>query len=251
MKKEIYILFCLFMAIFQIHSQTPLGRVIYLQQAETSEEKKRNGLSYLLFNQNESLYIQSGAPASAVVNLNWDQLSYNAGDKQGFPIYKDHRARKILFRTFCYKRELGKHCVVEDTLGAIDWTIDASAQKLFGTYPCLKATGHFRGRDYEVWFTPDLPISSGPHKLGGLPGLILEAHSTDGLVHFFFQSLEISSEISGTIQKPEGTYTGLNYEENKAAFINTVKKIAAESNAEGGGVVTVGEMPKNAWIEVW
>ena len=68
---------------------------------------------------------------------------------------------------------------------------------------------------------------------------------------FFFQCLEISSEISGTIQKPEGTYTGLNYEENKAAFINTVKKIAAESNAEGGGVVTVGEMPKNAWIEVW
>lgn len=242
---------CFTKAMGQQNNITPLGQVIYYQQADVSGEKNQNGLSYLLFNQEASLYIQSGAPASAVVNLNWDQLSYNAGDKQGFPIYKDHRARKILFRTFCYKRELGSHCVVEDTLGAIEWQIDPSAHKRFGVYECLKATGHFRGRDYEVWFTPDISISSGPYKLGGLPGLILEAHSTDGMVHFHFQSLELSPEISGSIQKPEGAYTGLNYEENKAAFVNNVKKIAAELNAEGGAVITVGEMPANAWIEVW
>jgi len=50
---------------------------------------------------------------------------------------------------------------------------------------------------------------------------------------------------------PEGSYTGLNYEENKVAFVNNVKKIAEEFNAEGGALITVGEMPANAWIEVW
>jgi len=134
---------------------------------------------------------------------------------------------------------------VEDTLGDIDWVTGASAHKRFGTYECMKAAGHFRGRDYEVWFTPDIPISSGPFKLGGLPGLILEARSTDGLVQFLFQSLELSPELDGIIQKPEGSYTGLNYEENKAAFINTLEKIAAESNTEGNGQITIGEMPAN------
>lgn len=244
-------MFCLFGVVYQNQAQNPLGKITYLQQTETSEEKKRNGVSYLLFNQNESLYIQTGAPATAVVNPNWDQSSYSAGDKLGFPIYKDHHSRKILFRSFCYKRELGTHCVVEDTLGAIDWLIDPSAHKRFGVYECLKATGYFRGRDYEVWFSPDLPISSGPYKLGGLPGLILEAQSTDGLVHFLFQSLELSPDLPGNIQKPEGTYTGLNFEENKAAFMNNLKTIAAESNASGDGYITIGEMPANAWIEVW
>jgi len=235
----------------QSETTKPIGKIIYLQQTEATEEKKRNGLSYLLFNQNESLYIQTGAPATAVVNPNWDQSSYSAGDKLGFPIYKDHRARHILFRTFCYKRELGSHCVVEDTLGTIDWLIDPSVHMRFGAYECLKATGHFRGRDYEVWFTPDIPISSGPFKLGGLPGMILEARTTDGLAQFLFQSLELSPDMDGQIQKPEGSYTGLNYEENKVAFINNLKKIAAESNAEGSGQITIGEMPANAWIEVW
>ncbi|MCC6413227.1 MAG: GLPGLI family protein [Saprospiraceae bacterium] len=235
----------------QIENSKAIGQVIYHQQADLLEGKNTNGISYLFFNTSASLYVQTGAPESALITQNLEDFSYNSGDKLDFSIYKDHRARKIWFSTFCYKRELGSHCVVEDTLGATEWLIDHSAHKRFGTYQCLKATGHFRGRDYEVWFTPDIPISSGPFKLGGLPGLILEGRSTDGLVQFIFQRLELSPDLPRKIQKPEGFYTGLSYEENKKAFVDNVKKIAEELNAEGGAQITVGEMPANAWIEVW
>jgi GLPGLI family protein len=53
------------------------------------------------------------------------------------------------------------------------------------SYPCRKAICHFRGRDYEAWFTPDIPRSEGPWKLHGLPGLILRAR--DAKAEYIFE----------------------------------------------------------------
>ncbi len=41
------------------------------------------------------------------------------------------------------------------------------------TYSCQKAICSYGGRDYIAWFTPDIPISDGPYKFSGLPGLIV------------------------------------------------------------------------------
>lgn len=74
------------------------------------------------------------------------------------------------------------------------------------TYTCYKATCRFRGRDYEAWYTPEIPRSEGPWKLQGLPGLILKA--SDSQQHYTFVCTGIE-KVRGeeTIQ-----FTGTEYE---------------------------------------
>lgn len=78
---------------------------------------------------------------------------------------------------------------VEGPLPAIDWKISTDTAS-FGGLHCQKATGHFKGRDYIVWFCPDLPVPAGPWKLNGLPGVIVDARDTKNEVIFQFDGIE-------------------------------------------------------------
>ena len=62
-------------------------------------------------------------------------------------------------------------------------------ENVISGYETQRATCQFRGRSYEAWFTPSIPISAGPNFFGGLPGLILELHSMDGTHHFVLDAL--------------------------------------------------------------
>src|SRR5690606_14558792 len=65
--------------------------------------------------------------------------------------------------------------LVQDIYSEFQWNITQETKEVSG-YTCIKATAKYRGRTWEVWFTPDIAVSSGPWKLHGLPGLILEAY---------------------------------------------------------------------------
>ena len=54
------------------------------------------------------------------------------------------------------------------------WTIESGVQDTLSGFVCMKATTSFAGRNYEAWFTPEIPISDGPYKFYGLPGLIFK-----------------------------------------------------------------------------
>lgn len=59
------------------------------------------------------------------------------------------------------------------------WNVDFSQTKDIAGYTCHSAQGNYAGRDYQAWFTADIPISDGPWFFCGLPGLILEVSSLD------------------------------------------------------------------------
>lgn len=249
--KHIFCLFLPFMfplCLYAQNSSVPIGKVMYLHETNTEGGKELNGPAELLFNADHSLYVHQSAPKGDSSFSNEHYVSYNvSGDREGFPIYKQHRERIMTCKVTCnglYKKE--KYCLVEDTLGAIDWHIEPDFRR-FGAYTCQKAMGLFRGRTYEAWFAPDIPIPSGPFKLGGLPGLILEAKSTDGVVKFTFVRLETTGDIGGEIRIPNGKDTQMSHEQFIAQE-NERNKQHVEAAAAKGIQVWI---TRHETIEVW
>jgi len=80
-----------------------------------------------------------------------------------------------------------------DSIYSVNWTIIQEEKKILG-YECQAAIGRYRGRDYIAYFSNKIPISNGPDKFDGLPGLILEVKSTDGCVSFIAKSIKYSEE---------------------------------------------------------
>jgi GLPGLI family protein len=78
---------------------------------------------------------------------------------------------------------------IDGPMPAIDWKIGGDTAT-FGGLHCQKATCHFKGRDYTVWFCPDLPVHIGPWKLNGLPGVIVDARDAKSEVVFKFDGVE-------------------------------------------------------------
>jgi GLPGLI family protein len=92
----------------------------------------------------------------------------------------------------------------EDAVGSFPWEITGDTATIFN-YLCQKATVRFRGRNYEAWFTPEIPINDGPWKFFGLPGLIVKVTDTEDLINFEcigLQYLEQPYEIA----IPKGKY---------------------------------------------
>ncbi|MDR3287314.1 MAG: GLPGLI family protein [Prevotellaceae bacterium] len=83
----------------------------------------------------------------------------------------------------------GKEYLYEEPVPKFEWKFHPDTTTILG-YKCMKATTTFRGRNYEVWFTPFIPIRYGPWKFNGLPGLILKATDTKG----YFEWIAIGFE---------------------------------------------------------
>lgn len=64
-----------------------------------------------------------------------------------------------------------------------DWAIGNGIRTIMG-YECHKAVTKFRGREWTAWYTLSIPLSYGPWKFGGLPGLILAISDENDLFSY-------------------------------------------------------------------
>ena len=81
------------------------------------------------------------------------------------------------------------------------WTLTYDTLTVSG-YLCQQATATFRGVEWHVWYTEEIPSSAGPWRLRGLPGLIVKAES--GAHTFCLTGLRMeASPITAPEQNPE------------------------------------------------
>jgi GLPGLI family protein len=187
-----------------------------------SAQKVHTDQLVLLLGENSSLFV-----SFEKISLRKDRKQYvkKMIDANQVPTVqmtgKQHAMEEIL-RPFGMQRievqdYLGRFFIYNEELPSIEWSLDPATKDILG-YPCQKATAFFLGRDWEVWFTSEIPLPVGPWKLGGLPGAILAAEDKEGHVKYEAISIQSASVIDSVLAF-EGKYLQLELERNRSRVI--------------------------------
>ncbi len=105
--------------------------------------------------------------------------------RMGAMVYKNHPEGEMTITDAIG----GSYYIYTDELHSQNWNITDSTKTILD-YTCQMAVSDFRGRRWTAWFAPDIPISDGPWKFSGLPGLIMEAHDLKKHFHFTIVGIE-------------------------------------------------------------
>ena len=120
-------------------------------------------------------------------------------DTTGHAVLRNYDEVQVKVRSFCQQ---GKANIYFDTL-EFKWFITNETQTIKGLN-CIKATSSFRGREYVAWFTPSVPISAGPWKFSGLPGLIVQIIDLQNDIYISLESLQFDDQMDLVTDDLEG-----------------------------------------------
>lgn len=165
--------------------------------------KERRGNKVLYFNEESSLYTRSE------VQPERDNSGFEGGGgrrmmgmRMNAPhniVFTDLKKKEILEqREFMTRMFLIKQDMIEG-----DWKITGQ-QKMILDYPCMEATRvDTAGVLTTAWFTPAIPISTGPSLFSSLPGLVLEVNIDEGSRTFTANSISLEAPDKELLKKPK------------------------------------------------
>ena len=162
--------------------------------------------SKLSFNDSISLEVshqqETTSKTSQKVMSNEGQFAVipNIYDEKGTQYYRNLNRKEFLFR---YKESKPfKNPTVTENWVKINWKL-LDEYKVIQGFKVQKAVGSFRGRDYTVWFTKEIPFPFGPWKLHGAPGIILEVEQKQTNMHIVADKICYPCDNNTSIEKPE------------------------------------------------
>jgi GLPGLI family protein len=133
----------------------------------------------------------------------------------------------VTYLPLCTTSKVSVFRYVEDE-PIMNWNIGTATKVILG-YTCTKATTVFRGREYEAWFTTELPFQVGPWMFGGLPGLIMSIHDTKN--HYEFECIGLNS-----IKKPIKMYQRSYKDESREKISKAIQQMYERSENYVGSV---------------
>jgi len=178
----------------------------------------------LTFTKTESLYHEE--EKLAVPNPSQGSVQVTFSNGSSTKLYKN-----LKLQNYSTNQDIfGKEFLIEDVLEQYDWKL-LNEQKVIGDYNCSKAqliipvsendlkeyqnskeqqdknkTAFFSlseptERVIEAWYAADIPVSNGPEKYWGLPGLILELH--DGSTSLLCSKIILNPKEKTEIRAPK------------------------------------------------
>ncbi|WP_179375053.1 GLPGLI family protein [Winogradskyella wichelsiae] len=185
--------------------------------------KKQFQKTYTLtFDKSSSLYQQEAELDKPQVGGGF-QMSFGSSGSDVF--YKNVKNKTYVDQ----KETMGKNFLIKDSISPIEWQLESDTKHI-GEYMCFKATftkqvpkvnlnfnsnstidneddeydeekkPEMEDRTITAWYTPQIPVSNGPAKYQGLPGLILEVH--DGKLTIICSQIVINPKEKVEIEEP-------------------------------------------------
>ncbi|RRJ91642.1 GLPGLI family protein [Paenimyroides tangerinum] len=156
---------------FSIFSQNNLYEIEYVYVANNDETVQSFDKLYYDSLKKKAFYKQGNT--KVIANFYQPKNEYEIvipsdGKNTDF-IYVDFN-KNILYNQIS---PLHNTYITTEPIPIINWKITEETKSI-NEIELTKATTTFRGRNYEVWFSYEHPISIGPWKFNGLPGLIFE-----------------------------------------------------------------------------
>lgn len=183
--KKLILIFFLSLVCNTIYSQKQFNYLLYV------DDTVRTGA--LLFNEkeNKAVYIDQMNNFRKKTEEK-PTFTVNVSGDDDFVYYKQNLSE------LKYTYELLKiPYLINDNTLSINWELTSDKKEIQGLI-CSKATTTFRGRNWTVWYCPQIPVVYGPWKFYGLPGLMMEL--TEDTNRFAFVLTEIIEEAVTSVK---------------------------------------------------
>lgn len=162
----------------------------------------------------------------------WEYFYYT-DLKQGFIAYNQIMA--------------GRQWIIKDNTYLQKWEFVSGNKDILG-YHCQIAKTSFRGRNYTVYYSPELSIKNGPYKFDGLPGLILGVESDDGYFKILAKGIEFT-KIDKEIRNIFSDIETISFEKFKESYENWFQRKTAEVYSEEGTIIYLPKRFEEVLIE--
>ncbi|MEP7262952.1 MAG: GLPGLI family protein [Bacteroidota bacterium] len=210
--RKIQLILFIFFAVRSVDAQQTSGSIIYEEKIKLQINvdgeapsdmpalpKEQVNIKKLDFTSDVSLYFNDGITAptdieqqsdAGVIRIKMDrpdEKSYCEIDKGIVTEQREFMTRKFLVIT-----ELSKN----------EWKLTGK-QKMIADYPCQEATRTESDRKISVWFTPNIPVRSGPGRFAGLPGMVLEVNINNDDILITAKEIKFGEVDASKIEKPK------------------------------------------------
>ncbi|MDO4319267.1 MAG: GLPGLI family protein [Bacteroidales bacterium] len=202
----------------------------------------RDGLSK--FSSYKNLTVDSLLMRSSQEQIVDAALEGKLSNGEFMTIYKNYPAGKLTHTE--------KICMdwfrYDEDMPSLDWKLTDSVTTVLG-YECHGARCSFRGREWQVFYAEDIPLTDGPWKLHGLPGLIMKASDEKG--HYTFECIGIKSKADRPITIYKVPFNNVRRE----AYYDTKHRYEvnpyAYYEATTGGSITVSDEAGNPVLDAY
>ncbi len=175
-----------------LNAQTPEGTIRYLKTQNWA--KMMASVDYISKNQRDRMMYMWGTRSEwksyTLLHFNATESKYEDSEEEAEPGMEGWSNRK---ETFFMKQNfrdrtiyngitmLGKTYLVHDSIVPPAWKILNDMKEVAG-HICMNAslTDTLRKQVTLAWFALDMPVSAGPDRFTGLPGIILEVDINNG-----------------------------------------------------------------------